>query len=204
MKNFKLRKHTEADRQITNFAWYTDTDNNARITWTWPRNDNVKYMLAASTTDNPPDPLKWLMQDPAQHTVVTRNLAAHYEIPIGSVPRRFIFAPAYLHGKDIAVYGPALCTDLLYAKIHAAVRITNTPLPFSPFKRVKFALSYSDANGANLAAKALRYTLHEFNRLVGMFPLDDSLHAGGYLHIRKTHTLRFTVEPEYAHLIALL
>jgi hypothetical protein len=174
------------------------------MSWLWPENPEVKYMLAASVTETPADPLKWLMQTPEKHTVVTRNLASHYELAIGNAPRCFILAPAYLTKKEIVVYGPPLVTDLLYAKTHVSVRVTNTPLPFSVYKRVRFTLGYSGSYGADIGYKALRYTLHEFNRTIGTFPIDESLQSGGVLHIEKTRHIRFTVEPEYAHLIALI
>lgn len=210
MKIYKIKKHTEPEWTVKNFRWQTDTENNARITWQWPDNTDVKYMLAAAITEGPAtanitaDPLKWLMQNPQAHTVITRNLAAHYEIAIGDAPRRFIFAPAYLMKKDIAVYGPALITDLLYAKTHATVRIKNTQLPFSPYKKVTFTLTYSDTHGTAIGKDALHYTLHEFNRYIGTYPLDETLCAGGYLHIKKTQHIRFEIIPEYAHLIALV
>lgn len=161
-------------------------------------------MLAAASETMPDDPLKWFMKNPAAHSVITRNLATHYEIAIGAAPRHFFFAPAYLLKKDVAVYGPLLVTDLLYAKVHVTTRIINTPMPFSPYKRVKFSLSYSEAHGAELSRRALRYTLHEFNRHIGTYPLDDTVQSGGVLHIKKTQHVRFVIEEEFAHVLALI
>lgn len=203
MKQHTLASHDELDMQVTHFKWQTDMNNNALITWQWPKNPDVKYMLAAVTEENPEDPLAWLMQDPASHTVVTRNLASHYELAIGDTPKRFIFAPAYLHDKGVAVYGPALSTTKMYAKVHATVRITNRPLIFSPFKRVGFSLKFSHAHGVEIGPMALRYALYEYSRLIGIYPLDATLIAGGYIHIKKTHHIRFMVDAEYEHLITL-
>ncbi|MCL2187385.1 MAG: hypothetical protein FWC16_01110 [Defluviitaleaceae bacterium] len=203
MKKYTLVENDAPDREVTRFKWQTGIDNNAIITWQWPKNPDVKYMLAAVTEEDPEDPLEWLMQDPAAHTVVTRNLAAHYELPIGETPKRFIFAPAYLHKKDVAIYGPALVTDLLYAKVHATVRITNRPILLSPYKRVGFTLRFSQPHGAEIGQHALRYALYEFSRLIGTYALDATLMAGGYMHIKKTQHIRFMIDEKYEHLIAL-
>jgi hypothetical protein len=203
-KTYTLNVHTEPNMAVTRFKWQTDIENNALMSWVWPKSPDVKYMLAATTTEDPEDPLAWLMQEPHRHSVVTRNLSAHYEVPIGDSPKRYIFAPAYLQGKGIAVYGPAFVTDLLYAKVHAEVRITNRPLPLSPYKRVGFSLSFSEEHGKAIAGKALRYALYEYTRLVGSYPLDETLMAGGYMYIKKTQHIRFIIEDKYEHLIALV
>jgi hypothetical protein len=204
MKTFKLCSHSEPEMAVTRFKWQTDLNNNVLISWTWPKSADVKYMLVAMTTENPDDPMAYLMQDPGNRTVVTRNLASHYQVPIGGEPKRFIFAPAYLQGKKIALYGPALATDLLYAKTHARVRITNRLYPFSPIKRVGFSIKYTDPHGEEIGKNALRYNLYEYGRLIGTYPLDDEILAGGYLFIHKTRHIRFTVKDEYTHLIALV
>ena len=203
MKKHTLATHNEPDMAVTRFKWQTDLSNNALITWQWPKNPDVKYMLAAVTDESPANPLDWLMEDPASHTVVTRNLAAHYELPIGDKPKRFIFAPAYLQDKGVVVYGPALSTDLLYAKVHVSVRITNRPLILSPYKRVGFSLTFSQAHGVEIGQQALRYALYEYSRLIGIYPLDATLISGGYIHIKKTQHIRFIVDEAYEHLLAL-
>jgi len=204
MKEYTLHTHTDADMAVTQFRWQTDLENNALINWTWPKNRDVKYMLAATTTEDPADPLAWLMLDPAAHTVITRNLAAHYEVPIGDCPKRYIFAPAYLDGKGIAVYGPAFATDLLYAKVHAEVRITNRALPLGEYKKVSFALTFTEEHGKAISRNALRYNLYEYTRLIGSYPLDETLLAGGFMYIKKTQYIRFIVEEGFSHLIALV
>jgi hypothetical protein len=204
MKNFTLLTHTEPDMAVTHFDWHTDDENNALIAWTWPGNEKVKYMLVAATDEETDDPLQWLMNDPQRHTVVTRNLSARYTAPIGRGRKRYLLAPAYLQGKEIAVYGPALVTDWLYAKTRAEVRISNRPLPFSLYKRVRFSLRFSDGRGAELGKKALRYALYEYNRLIGTYPLDDAILSGGYMHIRKSQHIRFIIEGEFAHLVTLI
>jgi len=193
---------------VTRFKWRTDLENNALISWAWPKNTDVKYMLAASVSgkdaENPGDPMEYIMRNPASHTVITRNLAAHYTVPIGTEPKRYFFAPAYLQGKEITVYGPALATDLLYAKIHARLRITGRPIPFSPYKRISFTLSYDGGHGLTIGKDALYYSLYEYSRLIGTYPLDGGIAAGGYMHIKKTQHIRFFIKDEYAHLIALV
>jgi hypothetical protein len=203
------RAHPEPDMAVTRFQWRTDNDNNALITWTWPKNPDVKYMLAAIYDETVPgevtaDPLTYLMQNPASHTVITRNLASHYTVPISGEPKRYIFAPAYLAGNEITVYGPALVTDLLYAKTYAQVRITNRPIPFGPYKRVSFSLKFADGHGAVIGKDALQYALYEYSRPIGTYPLDTETLAGGYMYIKKTQHIRFTIKDEYAHLIALV
>jgi hypothetical protein len=204
MKTYTLTTHTEPEMAVTRFKWLTDIHNNALISWSWPKNPDVKYMLAAVTTDNPEDPLLYLMKDPTSRTVITRNLASHYTVPISGKPRQYIFAPAYLKGKDIAVYGPALVTDLLYSKTYVTARITNRPIPLSPLKRVSFTLKYTDDHGSVIGKNALRYALYEYRRHIGTYPLDDETLSGGYLYIKKTQHIRFIIENDYAHLIALV
>jgi hypothetical protein len=207
MRTFIAKHHTEAEMAVTRFKWRTDNDNNVIITWAWPKNPDVKYMLAAPCAEaegGPGDPLAYIMQDPASHTVITRNLAAHYTVPISGEPKRYLFAPAYLNGNEITVYGPACATDLIYAKTYAQVRIVNRPIPFGPYKRVYFSLKYADGHGAAIAKNALRYTLYEYSRFIGTYPLDDETLAGGYMYIKKTQHIRFIIEDEYSHLIALV
>ncbi|MCL2203363.1 MAG: hypothetical protein FWB88_05445 [Defluviitaleaceae bacterium] len=204
-KKYKLASHSEPEMAVTHFKWQIDIENNALMSWKWPANPDVKYMLAAATTQHPDDPLAWLMEDPNSHAVVTRTLTAHYEVPIGDAPKRYIFAPAYLKGKEIAVYGPALVTDLLYAKVHAEVRITNSNIPFSSFKRVDFSLHFSGENaGSVLGKNALRYAVYEMQRLVGVYALDDEILTGGYIYIRKTQHIRFIIQEAFAQFIALV
>jgi hypothetical protein len=203
MKSFSLGTHTEPDMAVTGFGWQTDDDNVVTLAWTWPKDEKVKYMLVMATEDGEvKDPLKRLMESPQSHTVVTRNLSARYAAPIKEGRKRYITAPAYLMGKDVVVYGPAFMTGWLYAKTPFEIRITDQNLPFSLYKKVKFSLRFADERGAELARKALRYALHEFNRQTGGYPLDEGLLAGGYMYIRKTQCLRFTAEKEYEHLIA--
>ncbi|MCL2500002.1 MAG: hypothetical protein FWE90_06650 [Defluviitaleaceae bacterium] len=204
MRTYVTRPHTEPDMAVTRFKWQTDFENNVLLSWTWPKNADVKYMLAAATTENPDDPLEYLMQNPARHTVITRNLAAHYAVPIGPEPKRYILAPAYLQDKEITVYGPALTTDLLHAKAHAHLRITNRPIPFGPYKRVSFTITFDDGHAAAIGKDALRYHLYEYSRLIGTYPLDEGIMAGGYMYIKKTQHIRFFINDEYAHLIALV
>jgi hypothetical protein len=204
MKKFRLATHTEPDMAVTRFKWQTDLENNAIISWKWPENEDVKYLLAGATTETPDDPIKWLMQDPARHSVIPRNLSSRYEAPIGDEPKRFILAPAYLKGKEIAVYGPAHVTDLLYAKTHAEVQIHNQAIPFSPFKRVCFSLHFADEHGTGMGKNAIRYALYEYNRLIGVYPLDAEIITQGFLYVKKIQDIRFMIEPEYAHLIALV
>jgi hypothetical protein len=204
MKKLKLVTHTEADMAVTRFTWQTDLENNAIISWAWPKNEDVKYLLAASTTESPEDPLQWLLHDPTRHSVIPRNLSAHYEVPIGNEPKRFIFAPAYLKGKEVAVYGPVCMTDLLYARTQVEVKIKNQALPFSLFKRIYFTLHYADDHGMGIGKNALRYALYEYNRLIGEYPLDTEIITNGYLYVKKTQHIQFMIEPTYAHLIALV
>jgi len=204
MKKYTLVAHKEAEMEVTNFRWDTDFENNALLKWEWPTNKQVKYMLVAATEENPADPLKWLMKEPATHTVVTRNLAKTYEAPIGDSTRRFILAPAYLKDKGIAVYGPALVTDLLYAKIHLEAQITQRVIPFSPYKRVQFSLDYSQAKDMELGKAALRYRLHEQGKIIGTYPMDESIQTSGIMHIKKTQQIQFFIADNYAHLLTLV
>jgi len=120
------------------------------------------------------------------------------------MPKRFIFAPAYLKGKEIATYGPAWVTDLLYAKTHAEVVVRNQPLPLSPYKRVRFTIQFADEHGLGMGKNALRYALYEYSRHIGTYPLDTEILQGGQLILKKTQTIKFLIEPQYAHLIALV
>ena len=197
-----LLESINPDMCLQNFAWQSDS-NNATLTWDWPIEREIRFVLIFNCKNENPDISK-LLNDNHPHDVVMRDLASSFVTALSSDTRhRFLVCPAHFNDdKTISVCPPALVTDWIYKKFEVHAKAVHSTLHISRYHKV--SLTIESSCDTELLSKALSYTIYEDGISVANYPIDAHLIAnGGHIFIPKNQTVEIVVHPDYEHLFQM-
>jgi len=198
-----VTSHTDENMAITQLKWVVDDKNNAKLSWNWPFDSNVKLLVVFEFDEKYekiPD-IETLLKIEHPHEAVVRDLGADFSKPISEGRRKFVLYPGYFENNQVALYKPAYETDWMFKKTVVNTAIFYKPLAFGGFKQVSMRVSSSDSD---ILTKALSYTICKNGQVLGKYPLDNMVMSGKcHFFIPKDQTVNFSIDENYKHLIEL-
>ena len=205
-RKYKLDRNSDPSMELRQFGWQLDSKNNAVLTWEWPTERSVKLMLIFECGEDDENPnIRDLLKKEHPHEVVVRDLGAKFSVNIPEGRRKFLVCPAYFDdSKSVVVYEPVYVTDWLYKRTVITAKVQSKPLPLSQFQHMSFRITASDMTQLPLITQVMKYVIHEQGRLVGKYPLDATIMAGGgHFYIKKDQAVKFQLDEGYDHLLEI-
>jgi len=207
-RKYIIQKKENPDMHLQAFA-YQPGMSGVTLTWEWPIERNIRFLLIFESEDENPI-LKDLIGQNHPHEVIARDLASHFSITIPEGRRKFLICPAYFDdSQQIVICTPELVTDWIYKKTEVIAEISYKPLLFSQYKKASIKVTPTDVELTGLAIKAISYAIYtqepNSEHCIETYPIDTALITDyGHLYIDKNHTVKFILNPDYAHLIDLV
>jgi len=132
-------------------------------------------------------------------------LASKFIRNISHGKRRYLICPAYFaENGEIIVYKPQFLTSWIYKKTKVKAEVKCKPVTFSNYKKVSLRVTSSDPAQMTFLSQILRYAIYEQGRVLGTYPLDSMVMAGGAaFFIKKEQVVKFILDEGYSHLLEL-
>ena len=190
---------------LSNLLLQTDSQNNAVLTWEWPKDRQIRIMLLYKWERAETPDVEELIATNCPHDVITRDLASRFTTQIVGERCRFIAVLAHFNDdRTTTMLKPAFVTDWAYKKTFVTATAEYKPLSLSGFRHVTLRVTASDAAQMPLIAQALTYTICEPGKKELQYPLDTAVMSGvcGFF-LKKEQSVAFALSKEYEHLLEL-
>lgn len=180
----------------------TDDRNNAVLTWEWPQSRLVKLLFIFEWTEEDTPDVETLFNH--QYAVVSRELGARFTKTIHG-RSKFIVVPGFFdEQKQINICKLPVETDWLFKKVNINAAATVKPIPLGHFQHVTLRVNCDDASQMERVTDIVKYAIYEQSHKVGEYPIDAQICLGACgVYIKKTQTIRFILDENYAHLYKL-
>ncbi|MCL2287221.1 MAG: hypothetical protein FWC32_12775 [Firmicutes bacterium] len=197
-KNFILQHDVDKSMKLRQFDWEIE-NNYVTLSWQWPVDRSVRLALVFRCEEENPN-LEDLIQSNYHHDVIVRDLASNFTVELPEGRSKFLICPAYFDdNKNISVCMSSFITDWVYKRLKVSVRVLYSPISFSQFQKATLSVT-SDY----VQPDAISYVIQENGQTIASYPLDSAIiTGGGYIYISKQQTVKFILNPNYAHLIEL-
>jgi hypothetical protein len=188
------------------FTCRREDNNNIVISWEWPPGRGIRLMLVFEHEEPELPALEDCLRREHPHKVVARDMANRFQTVIQGARKRYRLVPAYFDDSQaVVVCEPAYVTDWFYRSVRVTTSMEYKPLPLGGYRQAVLTVRMSDTEGAEeCVARGLRYGVYENNTLLGTYPLDmDIIKSGCMVYLEGGRRIRFSVEPDYAHVLEL-